>query len=122
MQKEYFKRQVEIAKELNLPVSCHSRYAGHYAMDILLESGIKKVQLHAYDGGKKSIKLGIQAGYFFSIGNKVFEDIQTVNLVKLVPLDLLLIETDSPDMSLTTERNVFSNISFFFLSIIVLFS
>ena len=91
-------------------------------MDILLESGIKKVQLHAYDGGKKSIKLGIQAGYFFSIGNKVFEDAQTVNLVKLVPLDLLLIETDSPDMSLTTERNVFSNISFSLLLLIMLFS
>lgn len=110
---EVFRKQIEIAKEYNLPVSVHSRYAGHYAMDILLESGIQKVQLHAYDGGKKSIKQGINAGFYFSIGNRVFEEVQTVNLVKLVPLNLLLIETDAPDMSLDGSRNVFSNISFF---------
>lgn len=81
-------------------------------MEILLESGIKKVQLHAYDGSKKSIKQGINAGFYFSVGNRLFEENQTINLVKLVPISQLLLETDSPDMSLTDERNVFSNISF----------
>lgn len=112
MQKEYFRRQIYIARELKLPISVHSRYVGHYAMEMLLESGVQKVQLHAYDGGKKSIKQGIAAGFYFSIGNRIFEEEQTVNLVKLVPISQLLLETDSPDMSLTNERNTFSNISF----------
>lgn len=83
-------------------------------MDILIKSGIKKVQLHAFDGGKKSIRQGINAGFFFSIGNKVFEDKQTKNLVEMVPLSQLLLETDSPDMGLNETRNTFSTISFHF--------
>lgn len=89
-------------------------------MDILIKSGIKKVQLHAFDGGKKSIRQGVNAGFFFSIGNKIFEDKQTKNLVEMVPLSQLLLETDSPDMGINETRNTFSTISFHF-SIKILF-
>ena len=68
-----FQRQIEVAKKYDLPVNVHSRYAGHYCIDLLIQQGVKKALLHAYDGSKKSVKKGLAAGFYFSIPAAVKE-------------------------------------------------
>jgi Tat protein secretion system quality control protein TatD with DNase activity len=41
---------LQLASELGLPVNVHSRSAGHYAIDTLMQLGIEKALLHAFDG------------------------------------------------------------------------
>lgn len=104
-QVEPFRKQIQLAKELNLPVSVHSRSAGKYVLDILEEERIEKVHLHSFGGSKKDIRRIVDLGYFVSITCRVIlsEKIQT--LVRTLPLELILIETDSPVLGVGEGRN-----------------
>ena len=110
-QREIFKLFVELAKELNLPLNVHSRSAGHQTIDLLLESGPVKVQMHAFDGKVAAALPAVKAGYFFSIPPSVVRSRQKQKLVKRLPLSCLLVETDSPVLGpLPEERNEPANI------------
>jgi TatD DNase family protein len=96
VQNEVFKKQIKLADELDLPVSVHSRSAGHYALECLRECQAKKVIMHAFDGNVKYLNRGIQEGYFFSVPPSFTV---TKNWIKKVPVDRLLVETDAPALS-----------------------
>ena len=96
LQKEIFSFFIDLAGELDLPISVHSRSAGRYAIALLLERDARKVQLHAFDGKAASALPAVEAGFFFSIPPSVIRSRQKQNLVKRLPLSCLLIETDSP--------------------------
>ena len=49
LQMNYFKSQLQLALDYDLPVNIHSRYAGHYCIDTVRDRGLSKVQMHAYD-------------------------------------------------------------------------
>ncbi len=100
----YFKRFISLSKEENLPIIVHSRSAGKYAIQILVEEKAEKVLLHAFDGSSKSAKLGVENGFFFSIPPSITYSIQKQKLVEKLPLEQLLLETDSP--SLSPYRNI----------------
>ncbi len=100
----YFKRFISLSKEMNLPIIVHSRSAGKYAIQILVEEKAERVLLHAFDGSFKSAKLGVENGFFFSIPPSITYSIQKQRLVEKLPLDLILLETDSP--SLSPVRNI----------------
>jgi TatD DNase family protein len=110
-QREIFKLFVELAKELDLPLNVHSRSAGHQTIDLLLESGPVKVQMHAFDGKAAAAMPAVEAGYFFSIPPSVVRSRQKQKLVKRLPLSCLLAETDSPVLGPSPEeRNEPANI------------
>ena len=100
---EAFARQIAVAKKYNLPVNVHSRYAGHYCIDVLIEQGVTKALLHAYDGNLKSVKKALAAGFYFSIPASVRDDATFQRLAKNVPLSNMLLETDSPALSIDKE-------------------
>ena len=100
-----FQRQIEVAKKYDLPVNVHSRYAGHYCIDLLIQQGVKKALLHAYDGSKKSVKKGLAAGFYFSIPAAVKESTTFQRLAQTVPLEKMLLETDSPALGLEGKPN-----------------
>jgi TatD DNase family protein len=96
IQRQIFKSFVKLSLELDLPLNVHSRSAGRKAVDLLIQNGAKKVQLHAFDGKVGSALLAIEAGYFFSIPPSLIRSRQKQKLVRHLPLSSLLLETDSP--------------------------
>lgn len=99
---EAFKRQLELAETLGLPVIIHSRNADEEVFAILAEwAGRQKSQhlgvLHCFSGNKKLAERYIALGFFISIAGPVtYPSSNAAQIVSDIPLDRLLIETDCP--------------------------
>lgn len=96
IQKEIFSLFIELSLDLDLPLNVHSRSAGHHALNMLLGHDAKKVQMHAFDGKASYVLPAVEAGFFFSIPPSVVRSPQKQKLVKALPIESLLLETDSP--------------------------
>ena len=98
-QKRVFREFIELSKELDLPLVIHSRSAGKYALEILFEMKAERVIMHAFDGAAKYAVRAVEKGYMFSIPPSIARSQQKRNLVKRIPLENLLLESDSPVLS-----------------------
>ncbi|MDQ7005733.1 MAG: TatD family hydrolase [Acidobacteriota bacterium] len=106
LQREIFRRQVALAMELELAINVHSRSAGRHVIALLEEMGARRVLLHAFDGKAGTAEIGARAGFFFSIPPSILRSRQKVKLVERLPLERLLLETDSPVLGVQPgERN-----------------
>ncbi|KAK0042495.1 deoxyribonuclease TATDN3 [Biomphalaria pfeifferi] len=94
-----FSKQVQLAERLHLPINVHSRSASKQTIQLLKEIGAHNVLLHAFDGRASTALQGVAYGFYFSIPASVCRDEQLQKLLKVVPLDHLMIETDSPAIS-----------------------
>lgn len=94
---DYFRRQLLKAKELDKPVIIHSRDAAQDSFDLLKEVRCKGV-LHCYAGSKEMAKEYVKLGYYISISGVItFKNArESIEVIKAIPLDHLLIETDCP--------------------------
>lgn len=110
-QEEILARFVVLSNALDLPLNLHSRSAGRHAIGFLKERGARRVLMHAFDGRASAAAEGVRAGFFFSIPPSVVRSPQKQKLIRHLPLECLLLETDSPvlgpDPTLRNEpRNV----------------
>ncbi|WAM32752.1 TatD family hydrolase [Caldicellulosiruptor naganoensis] len=100
VQKEVFVRQIEVAKKLNLPIVVHSREAHKDTLDILQEHAIGKIPIliHCYSGSVEMSRILRKHGIYISVGGVVtFQNAKKlIEVVKEYPLELLMLETDSP--------------------------
>ena len=111
IQRQVFERFVELAVELDLPLNVHSRSAGAPTIELLLQCGARRVQLHAFDGRAAKAQPAIEAGFFLSVPPSVVRSRQKQKLVRQVPLQNLLLETDSPVLGREPgERNEPANL------------
>lgn len=104
IQRKWFKTQLELAKELDLPVVIHTRDAAKETFDILKEAasdGKLKVLLHCYSGSEEMAVDYVKLGFFIALGGAVtFKNARVPRQVAAaVPLCNLLIETDCPYMT-----------------------
>lgn len=103
-QAEALEEMVALSAEVGLALNVHSRSAGHYTIDLLVSSGAQKVLMHAYDGKVVYAKRAADAGYSFSIPPSSIRSEQKQKLIRQLPLDLLMLESDSPVLG--PERGV----------------
>jgi TatD DNase family protein len=100
VQRKWFKEQLKLAKEVDLPVVIHTREATQETFDILKEAqdGRLRGVLHCYSGSVEMALEYIKLGFYISLGGPVTFNNAKISrdVAKAVPLDKLLIETDSP--------------------------
>ena len=104
VQSDIFARFIALSIEIDLPLNVHSRSAGRHAVDLLIQSGARRVQMHAFDGKYSTARPAIEAGYFFSVPPSIVRSRQKQKLVRHLPLDCLLVETDSPVLGPDPKR------------------
>jgi len=90
-----FKEMMKIAEKTKKPLIVHSRDCGKYTMDEL-KTFKGKCVLHCWTGSKKLTKEAVERGYYFSINPIIFKIPYIEEVVKLVPIEQLLTETDFP--------------------------
>ena len=100
LQKEIFIRQIEIAKELRKPVIIHDRDAHSDTFEILKQTKAKDtgVVMHCFSGSAEFAMQCVQEGFYIALGGVVtFKNAKKMKEVaKIVPIEKLLLETDSP--------------------------
>lgn len=103
-QKEYFEKQILIAKKFNLPIVVHTREATEDTYEILKKYDVKGV-LHCYSGSLEMAKLYMEKGYMFGIGGVLtFKNSKLKDVVKEIPLQNIILETDSPYLAPEPKR------------------
>lgn len=98
IQRTVFEKQLEIAKERNLPVIIHCREAHNDCISILKNSGIDKGVMHCFSGSGKEAEEYLNLGFYISFAGPVtFKNAKKAKeTVKIIPDDRLLLETDCP--------------------------
>ena len=142
-QRKWFRRQIQLANELKMPIAIHSREADQETMDILKEEGAfsderktwfpkrpdpsgfckgtdgqtedARVLIHCFSGSAQLAEQYVRLGATISIAGPVTykNNRKTVATVAAIPLDFLLVETDSPFLApepLRGRRNVPMNV------------
>lgn len=100
LQKKWFAGQMEIAREVNLPISVHSRDAAFDTIQIMRECHAESVGgvIHCYSYSKESARDFLNMGFYFGIGGVItFKNAKKLKeAVAYIPLDRIVLETDAP--------------------------
>jgi len=96
-QKFWFKKQLSLARRLNMPVIIHTREATEDTINILKNSAASGI-FHCFSGSAQTAKTIIDMGFYISFGGPLtYKNARhAVEAAKFVPLDKILIETDCP--------------------------
>lgn len=99
-QKEVFIKQIEIAKEIKKPIIVHDREAHQDTLNILKDTNAKEVGvvMHCFSGSPEFALECVKEGFYVALGGVVtFKNAKKAHEVaQIVPLENLLLETDSP--------------------------
>jgi len=111
LQEAFFRSSIRLAIERDLPLVVHSRSAGHESLEVLYSEGAERALMHAFDGKSGDALAAAKRGFFFSIPTSVIHSEQKQKLARLVPLESLMLETDSPVLApVHGERNEPANL------------
>jgi TatD DNase family protein len=97
-QEKYFRKQIELAQKYNKPLIIHARKAVDETIQILSEYKNTKGVIHCYTGGKKRVKkvLDLSSEWYFGFDGNLTYEVGLEEVVKAIPRDRVLAETDSP--------------------------
>ena len=103
IQQKAFRKQIDLAKQLSLPLVIHNRESHEDMMRIIKEekAGINGGVLHCFSGSWEMAKFCFHQGFMISFAGPVtFHNAKTaVEVAKKAPADMILVETDSPYLS-----------------------
>ena len=118
-QRYWFRRQMELARETNLPVIIHSRDAAADTMEVMKAVHAEEIPgvIHCYSYSREMAQEFIKMGYYIGVGGVVtFKNAKKLKeTVEAIPLERILLETDCPYMAPEPHRgtrNDSSNIPF----------
>jgi TatD DNase family protein len=108
VQQQVFRVQVRLARELKLPVVIHTREADDDTVAILREEGAGDLRgvLHCFTGDQALARAGLDLGFYVSLSGIITfpKAVELRETARLVPLDRLLVETDSPYLAPVPHR------------------
>lgn len=108
IQKNWFERQLELAREVNLPVVIHSREAAKDTLEIMkaAKAGDMGGVIHCFSYGKDMAREYLDMGFFLGIGGVLtFKNAKKLReVVEYAPMAQLVLETDSPYMAPEPNR------------------
>lgn len=107
LQQTAFKKQIQLANEQGLPIVIHTREAVMDTISILKENEpIQKGIFHCCPLNRELVKEALKLGFYISFAGPVtFKNSKNANeIIQMVPLDRILIETDSPYLSPEPNR------------------
>ena len=108
LQKLAFIEQIKLANELELPIIIHTREAVVDTIDILKnkQESINKGIFHCCPLNRELVKEALKLGYYISFAGPItFKNSKNADeIIKMVPVDRILIETDSPYLSPEPNR------------------
>lgn len=107
-QKEVFKKQLSLARELNLPVIVHTREAEDDTVEIMKQGGVNETGgvLHCFSGSKGLADEALKMGFYLSFTGVIsFPKAEALReVVKATPIENMLIETDCPYLAPVPHR------------------
>ncbi|WP_317366291.1 TatD family hydrolase [uncultured Tyzzerella sp.] len=111
IQRQVFKKQLKICENVTKPVIIHSREASQEVFDIIKDSKVRKGVIHAYSGSLEMALEYIKLGFYIGVGGVLtFKNAnKLLNVVENIPLEAILIETDSPYLSPVPVRGTRNN-------------
>jgi TatD DNase family protein len=108
VQREVFAQFISLANEIELPLVVHERDAAHEAVDLLRSEGKGKVLgvIHCFTGDYVAARNYLDLGFYLSFtGIITFKNADSLReVVRKVPLDRMLVETDSPYLAPVPHR------------------
>ena len=112
-QMRYFESQMSLAQELKIPVVIHDREAHGDIMSVIRKYPAVKGVLHSYSGSVEMAEELVKLGYMISMsGTVTFTNAKVPKeVVKALPKDKILIETDSPYLSPHPKRGTLNDSS-----------
>lgn len=113
IQKKWFVRQLDLARELKLPVVIHSRDAAKDTLDIMKEQHAEELGgiIHCYSYTKETAEIFLDMGFYFGIGGVItFKNAKKLKeAVAFLPLNRIVVETDSPYLAPEPNRGKRNN-------------
>ncbi|MFP3156130.1 TatD family hydrolase [Lachnospiraceae bacterium ZAX-1] len=107
-QKVWFKRQLELAREVKLPVIIHSRDAAQDTLDLMKQQDAQEIAgvIHCFSYSEEMAAEYIKMGYYIGIGGVVtFPNAKKIKeAVKKIPIERILLETDCPYLAPMPNR------------------
>ena len=100
-QRQAFLKQIALSKELNLPIVIHCRQAQEEVLQMLKEAQPVRAVVHCFAGEESFLKTCLDSGFFISYTCNITYKKAAIlrEMVKLTPLDRLMLETDAPYLS-----------------------
>ncbi|MFI3249026.1 MAG: TatD family hydrolase [Rikenellaceae bacterium] len=99
-QKELFVIQLKLAKKHKKPIILHCVKAFEPTMQILSTFPIQGVIFHGFIGSAQQMNQAVERGYYMSFGERTFASPKTLKALRECPLDRLLLETDTANISI----------------------
>ncbi len=106
-QQELFGRQIQIAKELDIPIVVHAGYGTDKDLvKILIQENAQEVggQIHGYMSDEDLVSKLLDLGFYFSFGYTHTRDEEMKRIIEITPLERILTETDSPYHLMETPK------------------
>lgn len=108
IQKKWFIRQLQLARELALPVVIHSRDAAKDTLDIMVDQKAGEIGgvIHCYSYSKETARQFLDMGFYFGIGGVItFKNAKKLKeAAAFLPMDKIVLETDCPYLAPEPNR------------------